>query len=442
MKIKKLKIDLKNILYEKILSQNFFLTLNIFLLYIYGLASIYYSSNTSNILAERQLTFGIIGLALYFLFASIDYINLSFPLFYLGFTYISILILFIDLFVGKNVNGAARWIALGFVNFQPSEIAKFAVILICAGMLSQKKKNFYLFTFLSVLIIFLVFKEPSLSSAITILITILVTVFISMKNKLIAISMVLLLGLSLISGFILITNHKLIIYSLALVTFEILICGLFMLFLNISTPVISKTNEKTSKKTSKLKEFIYITLAIFISFVTGVLIFSIGWNHLLQPYQKQRILSFLYNKDKSTSYQITQAEIAIGSGEIYGGGTTQTRLDFLPEYSTDFIFATSAEEFGFIGVSILILLYFFLINILSEILQKTTDDYSKLFISGVILIISIQTTLNILINLGKLPTTGIPLPFMSSGGSDLIIMFCLLGIVQSIYRHTKANRRI
>lgn len=169
----------------------------------------------------------------------------------------------------------------------------------------------------------------------------------------------------------------------------------------------------------------------------GAICFSAAWAFALKDYQKERILTFL-NPQKDPlgySYNLRQAVIATGSGQIWGRGldnATQTRLHFLPEAHTDFIFAVVAEEFGFAAVVFLFLLFALLIYRVIKIGVLATDNFSKLFSLGVSLMFLCQIVINVGMNLGAMPIIGIPLPFMSYGGSAALINFVSLGILQSM----------
>lgn len=159
--------------------------------------------------------------------------------------------------------------------------------------------------------------------------------------------------------------------------------------------------------------------------------------HFLKDYQKARIETFLNpNSDPlGRGYNLVQAIIAVGSGQFFGRGLgrgTQSHLNFLPEQKTDFIFATSAEELGFVGIFLLLSLFAFLAYRLFSALSKSRDLEGSLIIVGCLVTIMVQVFINAGMNLGLLPITGITLPFVSFGGSSLISLFALLGLVESV----------
>ena len=176
---------------------------------------------------------------------------------------------------------------------------------------------------------------------------------------------------------------------------------------------------------------------IFLLVLLGIIIFSISWLFLLQDYQKERIVSFLNPRSDpyGQGYHIIQSIIAIGSGKFFGRGLgqgTQSQLDFLPEQHTDFIFATIAEELGFLGSIFILALFGILFYRLIRISLTASNNFARLFSIGVAIIFLGQAIINIGMNMGLLPIIGIPLPFVSYGGSSMIMSFIALGIVQSI----------
>lgn len=168
----------------------------------------------------------------------------------------------------------------------------------------------------------------------------------------------------------------------------------------------------------------------------GVLVFIFSWNTLLKDYQKQRILSFIYPSDPlGLGWSQNQAKIAIGSGGIFGQGFkkgSQTQYGFLPEPQTDFTFAALAEEFGLLGVSVVFLLFLILFWRIMRIAFLAKNNFQRLFAIGFAIIILVQIFIHVGMNLGMLPIIGIPLPFLSYGGSNLIFLFIGLGMLQNL----------
>jgi len=183
-------------------------------------------------------------------------------------------------------------------------------------------------------------------------------------------------------------------------------------------------------------------LALF--FLGGLLTLPLVWFFILVPYQKDRILAFLNPKTDplGSGYAVIQSIIAVGSGKLLGRGWgrgTQSHLQFLPERSTDFIFASLAEELGFLGISILLLSYgFFLIRIL-KIVKNAADSFGSFIGIGFFMMFIFQIVVNIGMNLGIMPITGIPLPLVSYGGTSLATCFIALGILESIALHQSTS---
>jgi len=158
-----------------------------------------------------------------------------------------------------------------------------------------------------------------------------------------------------------------------------------------------------------------------------------GWN-LMHDYQQQRILTFVNpsNDPQGSGYNVIQARLAIGSGQFWGKGLgrgTQSHLRFLPEHHTDFMYASLAEEFGFLGTSILLVLYTILFARMISSSQSSTSLVSSLLILGIFSTLFGQTVINIGMNLGILPVTGVTLPLLSYGGSSLVSTWIMIGIV-------------
>lgn len=180
-----------------------------------------------------------------------------------------------------------------------------------------------------------------------------------------------------------------------------------------------------------IKKVIILTL-IIISFI------PISWL-FLYDYQKERIVSFLAPEADplGKGYNLIQSKVAVGSGEIFGRGLgrgTQSRLQFLPEFRTDFIFASIAEEMGFIGSILILLLYLFLLSYSLRTAYQVSNQFSRLIILGVISMVLFQVFVNIGMNVGLLPITGITLPLISYGGSSVVATLLSLGLVVSTIR--------
>jgi len=185
---------------------------------------------------------------------------------------------------------------------------------------------------------------------------------------------------------------------------------------------------------------------LFLVFTCGVLIFTSFWFLIFAPYQKARISNFLspLSDIHGTGYNAFQSTIAVGSGEILGKGLgfgTQSRLKFLPQPQADFVFAAFAEEWGFVGSLLILLLY---VAIIWRILYSASFgayNFEILFSMGIAIFFMSHILVNIGMNLGLMPVTGIPLPFMSYGGSHLLFEFASLGILMSMKRYARSVHR-
>lgn len=182
---------------------------------------------------------------------------------------------------------------------------------------------------------------------------------------------------------------------------------------------------------------------LFVLFTAGTFISLIGWIFLLQPYQKQRIYSFMSPEaSTSASYNAEQALIAVGSGELYGRGLgqgVQSHLRFLPERQTDFIFASLAEEFGFFGSMLVVLLYASILFVIISTAVKARAVAEQLYCLVIAMAFFLQTVINIGMNMGLVPITGVTLPFISYGGSSILAFALGFGIIQRIILEAKPN---
>jgi rod shape determining protein RodA len=178
----------------------------------------------------------------------------------------------------------------------------------------------------------------------------------------------------------------------------------------------------------------------------GAVIFAGAWQFGFKDYQKKRILNFITPSAdiRGSGYNARQAMITIGSGQVFGRGIgygTQSRLQFLPEYQTDFIFAAFAEEWGFVGVIILIGLFSLIIARILYSASKGETNFEILFGMGLAIFFVSHLIINIGMNIGLMPVTGIPVPFMSYGGSHLVTEFVGLGLLMSMRRYSRATHK-
>lgn len=344
-----------------------------------GISSIYSSTYQKEgelwqIIYKRQILWVFIGLAFFLIMSNLNYRRLWDWTYFLYAASLVFLLLVVILGVARL--GAQRWLRIAWFNFQPSEFAKLVIVIFLARYFSRKSVND----------ISLLSKRFGIFQG------------IALPFIFVAVPMTLIIDQPDLGS------------------------GAILLFLFIAMLYLTDV---------KLK-YIFIFLLIIIMALPFL------W-HLLRDYQKERLLVFLNpNIDPlGAGYTVIQSKIAIGSGGFLGKGWlsgTQSQLHFLPESHTDFVFSTFAEEWGFLGSAILLILYFLLIRQGFLIAQRTKDSFGRLLAFGISLMLAIQVFINIAMNLGFAPVVGLPLPMVSYGGSSVVITFILLGILVSIDR--------
>ena len=177
----------------------------------------------------------------------------------------------------------------------------------------------------------------------------------------------------------------------------------------------------------------------------GIVAALFGWFFVFQEFQRNRILTFLNPEldPLGVGYNVTQAKIAIGAGRMFGRGLglgSQSQLKFLPEASTDFIFAAIAEELGFGGVLLILVAFGVLFWRLWVLIRNARDEFSAYLIAGLGALLFLQMTVNIAMNLGLMPVTGLPLPFVSYGGTSLLASLITFGLIESVALRTVLSR--
>ncbi len=305
----------------------------------------------------QYFLFIALGYISYFLFIQIDYDIIS--VFSKHLYVISIFMLLLPLIFGQVTRGAIRWIPLGPITIQPSEVVRPFLLLFFAIYLDAKTLNVsnLIKAFLLLLLpVFLILIQPSL--------------------------------------------------GVALIT----VVGFLGVLLAVQ---INKKN-----------------------FLTGGIIFLLAlpliWS-LMAPYQKERLQSFInpYSDPQGAGYNSIQSMISVGSGKIFGRGLgegIQTQLAFLPERHTDFIFASIAEELGFIGALFLLVGLFLIFWRLTKIIENAKSPAARAYVSGLFLALFAETVIHIGMNIGLLPITGVPLPLVSAGGSSFLATMIGLAI--------------
>lgn len=327
---------------------------------------------------------------------------------------ITLLLLILVLVVGRNVGGNQAWIAIGSFRLQPSEFAKLASCLMLARYLnanSTKTPNMQTLFFAVLILIVpvaLIMLQPDTGSALTFF----ALIFVFYREGYVS-GNFLLLGAAAIALFI---------FTLLFSEWTV-IAGLAM---------VALAAVYFSKKTQKNFMAIGAGFIAAVIFVFGV---DFAYNDVLQSHQRNRIEVLLGKIDdpRGEGYNVNQSLIAIGSGKLLGKGYlegTQTKYNFVPEQSTDFIFCTIGEEWGFVGSSILVVLYVCLLLRIIHIAERQRSTFARIYGYGVVCILFFHFFINIGMTLGIVPVIGIPLPFISYGGSSLwsftILLFILL----------------
>ena len=312
---------------------------------------------------QKQLLWGLLGFVGMIFFMLFDYRhlkNIVWPLFCL-----SVILLILVPFVGKTIYGAKRWLDLGFMNFQPSELAKIAILILGAQLLSKEPEPLgfprlvYILS-IGMIPVLLVVQQPDLGSGLSIF--------------LILLGMILYRGMSA-------PVFKTVLVSIPALAYPFWLC--------------------------------------------------------LHEYQKKRILSFIDpgNDPHGAGYHKIQSEIAIGSGQIWGKGFlagTQSQYRFLPEKHTDFVLAVFAEEWGFVGAIFLLFLFCSFLYLVFSVARDAKDLFGSYLAAGVFFYFFWQILINMGMVLGLMPVVGIPLPFMSYGGSATLVNFCLIGLLLNV----------
>lgn len=370
-------------------------------LVIFGLIELYFIKPS---LFYSQLTKIIIFAALTFtlyLTIRLEYILLYGSILY----YLSLLLLVLTLFFGKGV--VNRWLNLGILQLQPSELAKLGLILILAKSLSDDKKPIKarlikasIYTFVPFILTLL---QPDLGTALTFLFIAFIMTWFSGLDPAIT-TIVILIPIAMLTS-----SH---LISTLIFYFSVFI-GLFIV------------------KEPLYKKLIAISILMTVSLSTPII-----WNKVMKPYQRERLSAFLNPLRSKTreGWQIYQAKIAIGSGGMLGKGPgrgTQKGLAFLPAAHTDFIFSSIGEEFGFLGLIAIIVAFYLLFSSLLRI-TELKDGQEKLITIGVTAYFLFHFTVNIFSNLSLFPVVGIPLPFMTYGGSHLLTEMLSLLIIMKM----------
>jgi len=334
---------------------------------------------------------------------------------YNAFAYIiyglSIIILLAVLSIGTTISGSKSWFQIGSFAMQPAEFAKFATCLALARYLSSYATDFNVLRakIISVIIIF----TPA----------ILILLQNDTGSAIVYIAFILVLYREGLSGYFLISG----VIAVILFIMTLLVNQYIMTIVLTVLAVLLYYNNRF------LRRRWWILITIWVASVAFVYTVDYVFDNLLEEHQKTRI-SVLLGQDtdpKGAGYNINQSKIAIGSGGLIGKGFlqgTQTKYNFVPEQSTDFIFCTVGEEWGFVGSSIVVILFVVLLYRLVKMAERQRSDFSRIYGYGVISILFFHFLINIGMTIGLVPVIGIPLPFFSYGGSSLWAFTILLFI--------------
>lgn len=322
---------------------------------------------------RKQILWGLLAFVMMLVFSKINYHKLKQNYKPLGLVLLAILLLAGLFMFGIKVNGARRWYHLGLMNFQPSELARIALIIYFAQALSSAKKDLTtfkkgilpLFAILSIVLL-LIMLQPDLSTALMIALTTLAMLFVS----------------------------------------------------NV-----------------KLRH-----LAFLISAAVPLVVYK-----LFNSYQITRVIDWLnsWNNPLSANYQVKQSLIGLGRGGYWGEGLAQGKQKFLflPDSHTDFIFSIIGEEFGFIGTSVILLIFMVILFRGLKIVRHTSDAFGKFLALGITINIVLYAFINAGVVSMLLPATGLPMPFISYGGSNLLFLGISMGILLSISRNIMAHEQ-
>ncbi len=381
-----------------------------------GLVAIYsatYNHPTAKGNINKQLFFAIVSIVLLFVLCFLP--ARTFRVVALPSYIISIFLLIVVLFLGKTVYGAKSWMNIGAIGFQPSEFAKIGLIFFLSHWLTDTKrdinnlKELFYTVIIALFPIFLILLEPDMGTAIV--------------YGGVSLAMIFWSGINLFGLFV-VLSPGIILFASLFGTIPFIVA----LLLIIVALLFFKQN-------------LFVSASVFVMNLSAGFIFEFILK-LLKPHQVKRILSFVdpTADPLGSGYNALQAKVAMGSGGLFGKGFlegNQTQLRFIPEQWTDFIYCVIGEEFGFIGSIFLLALFLTLFLRLLNLTSLAGDRFGRLTIVGILTLFFIHFTINIGMNLGITPVIGLPLPFVSYGGSSLLTNMFLIGVVLNIYNNRK-----
>jgi rod shape determining protein RodA len=320
---------------------------------------------------------------------------------------ISIVILLLVVNSGHVSKGAGRWLDIAGFRFQPSEFAKIGYLLVSSLWLSKHRvsivqpKSLIVPGILFIVPFILVLRQPNLSTALVFTAVTLVHFYWA--------------GFRLIDLFLLVSPVASIILSATSALYwNLLIIGVFFVSIKFKYPL-------------------WLIILIMMFDIGAGYVSQFTWNKM-EDHQRSRILTFIdpTRDPKGEGYQVIQSQVAMGSGGMLGKGFgegSQTNLAFLPEEHTDFIFSVLGEQFGFVGTFVVLSLFFILLSRGIMICRLHTDGFVNLVVVGACTILFFHIFVNIAMTVGFMPVTGLPLPFLSYGGSFVLTCMILIGLL-------------
>ena len=417
---------------------DYYLFFAVVLLIAIGCLMIYsavYGSPSKSPLYARQAFYALLGMVVIIVVMGINY-----RLFhqYGKWLYLfSLLLLVLTLFFGRSVRSARSWFPIGNLAFQPAEFAKLGLIIVLAQYFTnypEAVKRFsglivpFLLTFVPVALIVL---QPDPGSALVFLAIFLAMLYLGGAKRIYLVSLIcmgiLALGIPLLLA---LDSQKKTFFS-RIFTNPSSTLGVMIIVIAIIGVVCHILYRL--KFHVRANHFLFASLV-----VSGGIMLSYPLDFFLKEYQKMRLVCFIKPSidPLGAGYHIIQSQISIGSGGFLGKGLltgTQGKLGFLPAQHTDFIFSLLSEEMGFVGAGFLILLFSILLLRAIRIASLARDRFGSLLAGGIVAMFLFQIIINLGMAMGIMPITGLPLPFVSCGGSSLITSIAGAGILLSIY---------
>jgi rod shape determining protein RodA len=315
------------------------------------------------------------------------------------------------LLIGTEISGSKSWFQIGSFALQPAEFAKFATCLALARYLSSYATDFG------------VLRAKIISAILIFTPAVLILLQNDTGSAVVYIAFILVLFREGLSGYFLISG----VFMVVLFIISLLVDQLYVVIGMTALAFLVYYNSK------KMRRRWWIIVAVWMASVAMVYMVDYAFDNILEDHQRTRI-NVLLGKEldpKGAGYNVNQSKIAIGSGGLLGKGFlqgTQTKYNFVPEQSTDFIFCTVGEEWGFAGSAVVIILFVWLLSRLIRMAERQRSDFSRIYGYGVVSILFFHFLVNIGMTIGLVPVIGIPLPFFSYGGSSLWAFTILLFI--------------